>query len=160
MVALYLLRHAHAGDPMKWRGDDALRPLSDKGRDQAERVGRLLKGVGEAPDLLVTSPKVRAAQTAEIVAKALKVDVQVDDRLAGMLDLDVLTDVLLATGPAERPCLVGHDPDFSDLLGVLTGIPYLPLRKGALARVDFEGAVLAGRGTLRLLVPPEILPAR
>jgi len=113
MIALYLLRHAHAGDPAKWRGDDAERPLSEKGHDQAERVARLLKSADESPDLLITSPKVRAAETATIVAKALKVDVVVDDRLAGLLDTEILTDILLAAGPAERPCIVGHDPDLS-----------------------------------------------
>ncbi len=161
MIALYLLRHAHAGDPAKWRGDDAERPLSEKGHDQAERVARLLKSADESPDLLITSPKVRAAETATIVAKALKVDVVVDDRLAGLLDTEILTDILLAAGPAERPCIVGHDPDFSTILGEMTGIAAIQMRKGALARVDCEGgAIRPGRGMLRFLVPPEILAAK
>jgi phosphohistidine phosphatase len=161
MIALYLLRHAHAGDPAKWRGDDADRPLSEKGHDQAERVGRLLKGADESPDLIITSPKVRAAETATIVAKALKVGVVVDERLAGMLDSDVVTEILMAAGPAERPCIVGHDPDFSALLGEMTGVAAIQMRKGALARVDCEGGTIrAGRGLLRFLVPPEILASR
>jgi len=161
MGALYLLRHAHAGDPLKWRGDDAERPLSEKGRGQAERLGRLLKGAGEAPDLMITSPKVRAEETARIVAGVLGVDVVVDRRLAGLLDSDVLTDIVLAAGPAARPCLVGHDPDFSAVLGEMTGLASVPMRKGALARVDYEGRVIRpGRATLRLLVPPEIVAAR
>lgn len=161
MIALYLLRHAHAGDPLKWRGDDADRPLSDRGRAQAERVGRLLKGAAEAPDLLITSPKVRAAETARIVAGVLKVDVVVDHRLAEALDTRVVTDILLAAGRAERPCIVGHDPDFSDVLGEMTGLAYVQMRKGALARVDFEnGEIEPGNGILRLLVPPEILATR
>lgn len=161
MIALYLLRHAHAGDPAKWRGDDAERPLSDKGREQAERVGALLKSADEAPDLLITSPKVRAAETAQIVAKAIKVGVVVDPRLVGPLDTDVLNEILAAAGPAERPCIVGHDPDFSGVLGEMTGIAYVQMRKGALARVDYEGGTIrAGRGQLRFLVPPEILAAR
>ena len=64
MIAVHLLRHAHAGDPERWTGDDSLRPLSEKGRRQAERLGRLLAGHDEAPDLFITSPRVRAAQTA------------------------------------------------------------------------------------------------
>jgi phosphohistidine phosphatase len=161
VIALYLLRHAHAGDPAKWRGDDAERPLSERGRGQAERVGRLLRGAEEAPDLFITSPKVRAAETAEIVARALKVRVVVDQRLAGFLDGDVLTEILLDAGPAERPCIVGHDPDFSSVLGEMTGVAYVTMRKGALARVDFEGTrILPGQGALRFLVPPEILAPR
>jgi phosphohistidine phosphatase len=161
VIAIYLLRHAHAGDPLKWRGDDAERPLTERGRGQAERVGRLLKGAEEAPDLLITSPRVRAAETAQIVARVLKVEVVVDPRLGEALDTDILGEILLAAGPAERPCIVGHDPDFSSLLGEMTGIPFLPMRKGALARVDYEGAtILPGRGTLRFLVPPEIIAPR
>ena len=60
MIALYLLRHAHAGDPAKWRGDDADRPLTDKGHDQAERVARLLKGAESRPTC--SSPRPRCAR--------------------------------------------------------------------------------------------------
>ena len=141
MTTLFLLRHAHAGDSGRWTGDDALRPLSDKGRRQSDRIGRMLAGVGEAPDLLITSPKVRAAQTAEVVAKALNVPVVEDRRLEGPLDAEVVGDILAAAGPATRPCLVGHDPDFSSLLGELLGWSEVPMRKGALARVDFESRV-------------------
>jgi phosphohistidine phosphatase len=161
VIALYLLRHAHAGDPAKWRGDDAERPLSERGHDQAERVARLLKGADESPDLVITSPKVRAAETAEIVAKVLKVGVVVDRRLEGPLDTDILNEILAAAGPAERPCIVGHDPDFSMVLGEMTGVAAIQMRKGALARVDYEGGVIrAGRGSLRFLVPPEILAGK
>jgi phosphohistidine phosphatase len=157
---LFLLRHAHAGDPAKWTGDDAVRPLSERGRHQAERVARLLGGAGEAPDLLITSPRVRAAETAEIVGTALGVPVVEDRRLEGPLDADELGDILAAAGPAERPCIVGHDPDFSSLLGELIGVAEVPMRKGAVARVDFEGGVRGGRGVLRYLVPPELLGGR
>jgi len=44
-MELYLLRHAHAGDPAKWSGDDGDRPISAKGRGQAERLGRLLAAI-------------------------------------------------------------------------------------------------------------------
>jgi arsenate reductase len=161
MTALHLLRHAHAGDPAKFRGDDSLRPLSDKGRRQASALGKLLDALprGEAPDLFITSPRARSVQTAEIVGKALGVPVVVDERLASPLDLDAVTNILLAAGPAERPCIVGHDPDFSELLGALLGTRAVPMRKGAIARVDIAGPRLdIGRGTLRFLLPPELVP--
>jgi phosphohistidine phosphatase len=157
---LFLLRHAHAGDPARWTGDDAERPLSDKGHRQAERVGRLLAGTDEAPDLLVTSPRLRAAQTAEVVAAALDIRVVEDGRLAGPLSAEGVEEILGSAGPAERPCIVGHDPDFSELLGDLIGVAVIPMRKGALARVDFEGRIRSGRGVLRYLVPPELLAGR
>jgi len=161
MIALHLLRHAHAGDPARWHGDDAIRPLSEKGRTQAEQLAKLLLRTDQAPDLFITSPRVRALETAEIVADALKVEVVVDRRLAGPLDPSLVTDILIAAGPAVRPCIVGHDPEFSELLGELVGTDAIPMRKGALARVDFAGPdVAGGRGTLRYLIPPELLPAR
>jgi phosphohistidine phosphatase len=160
-IALHLLRHSHAGDPARWRGDDDARPLSEKGRRQAEQLAKLLARTDEAPDLFITSPRVRARETAEIVAGALKAEVVVDDRLGGPLDPDLVTDILLAAGAAERPCIVGHDPDFSELLEDLVGGAPIPMRKGAFARVDFAGPdVVAGRGTLRYLIPPEMLPSR
>jgi phosphohistidine phosphatase SixA len=159
MTALHLLRHAHAGDPERWTGSDAARPLSEKGRRQAERLGRLLEGYDEAPDVFITSPKVRAVQTAEIVADALGVEVVVDDRLGGALDLPLVSAIVAAHASGrERPCIVGHDPDFSELLGELLGVPPIPMRKGAIARVDASGPdLVAGRGVLRYLVPPELL---
>jgi phosphohistidine phosphatase SixA len=160
MIAVHLLRHAHAGDAERWTGDDAARPLSDKGRRQAERLGRLLETYDDAPDVFITSPKVRAAQTADIVAAALGLPVVVDARLAGPLDAQVLRAILVDHPDAKRPCVVGHDPDFSTLLGDLVGLPGLPMRKGALARVDVSSrdAVEAG-GTLRYLLPPDLLPS-
>ena len=159
MTTLYLLRHAHAGDPERWAGDDDLRPLSDKGTRQCQRLGALLAGWGDAPDLFVTSPRVRAAQTAEIVAGALGVKVEADDRLAGPLDATVADAIAVAHG-ADRTCLVGHDPDFSYLLGELTGVSEVPMRKGAFARVDFPGPIRGARGVLRVLLPPELLAGR
>src|SRR5512140_2284140 len=161
MIALHLLRHAHAGDPAKWDGDDAARPLSEKGRRQAKDLGGLLAVIDEPPDLFITSPTVRSVQTAEIVAKALRnrVKVVVDARLGGPLEPAMLNSILDDAGPAYRPCLVGHDPDFSELLGGLIGTYPIPMRKSSLARIDFPGDDVAeGKGTLRYLLPPELVP--
>jgi phosphohistidine phosphatase SixA len=161
VIALHLLRHAHAGDPEKWTGDDAQRPLSEKGHRQADRLGRLLAATDDAPDLFLTSPRVRAAQTAERVAAVLGAPVVVDERLAQSLDLHIVSDLLRDHADAKRPCLVGHDPDFSELLGELLGVADIGMRKGAIARVDVDGQDLApGRGVLRYLLPPELLPPK
>ena len=87
MIELYFLRHADAGDPMAWQGPDAARPLSGKGERQADRLGRFLSGIGFTTDAIITSPKLRAAQTAEGVARHLGVPVTIDDRLAESVDL-------------------------------------------------------------------------
>jgi phosphohistidine phosphatase len=157
-VSLHLLRHADAGDPEKWQGDDAARPLSQKGVRQAERLGRHLAKVGFEPDAILSSPKARALQTAEIVGRALGVAATVDDRLAGSLNPAAVAALLRDAGGPGKPVLVGHDPDFSELLAELTGAPDLTMKKGAIARVDLAEGVRAGGGVLRWLLPPDLVP--
>ena len=156
-LQLHLLRHAHAGDPMKWRGPDDIRPLSEKGRLQAERLGLFLAGAGFEPDAIISSPRVRAAETARLVAAALGLPVRLDGALAEPFDIEALEALLAASGDLRRPLLVGHDPDFSQLASDLTGLAELPMRKGALVRIDLEGPIEAGGGLLRWLLPPELL---
>jgi len=157
-IQLHLLRHAHAGDPAAWDAPDASRPLSEKGERQADRMGRYLARVGLAPDAVITSPKLRAARTAEIVALHLGVPVSTDPRLAGPLTLEDLEAILVDAGSPLRPIVVGHDPDFSELLSWLAGASSIPMKKGALARVDVDGPLAPGAGTLRWLLPPDLLP--
>jgi phosphohistidine phosphatase len=156
-MLLHLIRHAHAGDPEAWDGPDAARPLSEKGRSQAERLGRYLADIGFRTDAILTSPKLRARQTAEIVAEHLGVDVVEDQRLAGALDLDTVAAILNDADDTERPVLVGHDPDFSELVSVLSDAANAPMRKGALARIEIEGPLEPGAGTLRWMIPPDAL---
>ena len=154
---LYLLRHAHAGNATTWTGADADRPLSARGRDQAKRLGVFLAGRGVVPDTIVSSPKLRARQTANLVADALGVGVATDDRLAEGFELDALAGLMAGVGGTSL-LIVGHDPDFSDLLATLLGAPEMPMRKGAIARVDLAMPLAIGCGILRWLVPPELLP--
>jgi phosphohistidine phosphatase len=156
-IELYLLRHADAGDPDAWTRPDGERPLSAKGRRQSERLGRQLAAIEFAPDAILASPKVRAAETARIVAEALGGTVVEDDRLAGPLDIDGIGEIL--KDAPRRVVLVGHDPDFSELLSTLVGAPELSLRKGALARVDVDRPIQPGGGVLRWLLPPDLVPS-
>ena len=155
-VALCLLRHAHAGDSTIWEQADELRPLTEKGRRQAERVGRLLAAAGFAPDAVITSPLVRARETAEIVAGLVGVTPQIEPRLGEPLDLATLDAILDDAGSPRRPVIVGHDPDFSELVTELVGAR-IPMRKGALACIDVERPLDPGSGEMRWLLPPDLL---
>lgn len=155
-VELLLVRHADAGDPAAYPGPDEARPISAKGRRQAERLGAFLAAYGIRPDVIVTSPKARAVETARIIADALAMAVVVDERLAEGFGTAELLELLAAHGDPRRPLLVGHDPDFSDLASTLCGGD-IDLKKGALARIDFDGPPVAGSGRLRWLVPPDLL---
>ena len=156
IVELHLLRHADAGDPMTFRGDDSDRPLSSKGERQAARLGRLLVATGFAPDAIITSPKVRARQTAEAIGTVLGVDVAIDARLGDTLDTTTVDRILADASLPGRPVLVGHDPDLSWLASELTGAR-IEMRKGALVRIDIE-RLDGGAGILRWLLPPGLVP--
>ena len=156
-MLLHLLRHAHAGDPEAWNGPDSARPLSEKGKAQAERLGSFLADIAFKTDGIITSPKLRAAQTAEIVAGHIGVSVTEDEWLAGSLDLEAIDALLTRAGDAERPVLVGHDPDLSERLALLCDADSLRMRKGAFAKIEVDRPLKAGGGTLRWLIPPDAL---
>jgi phosphohistidine phosphatase len=154
-LQLYLLRHADAGDPATWRGDDSDRPLSGKGRRQARWMGRWLATQRKLPDVIVTSPKVRAAQTAVLATEGSDLKLIVDERLASGAGLEDVVAIIQEHAPkARRVMLVGHDPDFSEMASELTGAS-IAIKKGAVARIDVSGPVRPGAGTLRWLVPAE-----
>jgi phosphohistidine phosphatase len=131
---LWLLRHGDAakGSP------DAGRPLTDKGRAQAAAAGDALKALGVQLDACLTSPKLRAADTAALACAPLGVEPREEPGLAdGTFDA-----LALAAGLGDEVLLVGHDPDFSDAVHDLTGAR-VSMKKGGLAGIaDGELTVL------------------
>src|SRR5205085_12268618 len=128
--------HADAADGVP----DDERPLTERGIAQADAVGKALARLGENIDICLTSPKLRALQTAERACEPLGIPVRIDPALAGEpFDVHGLTaglgDVLL----------VGHDPSFSLLLHDLTGTQ-ARMKKGGLAAI--------AKGELVLLMRP------
>jgi phosphohistidine phosphatase len=124
---IYLLRH---GDAEDGDGDDAARRLTEKGKRQASAAGRALARLGAEIDACLTSPKVRAADTARLACEALGVAPETAEELRGG-EFDSLS---LATGRGDT-LLVGHEPDFSTEVARLTGAR-VKLRKGGLAIID------------------------
>lgn len=155
-VRIHLLRHAHAGDAFEWVGDDDLRPLTSKGRGQSERLGVFLEAHGVRPDVIVSSPLVRAQQTAEIVAATLGMTVRTDARLGSGFGRHELWALLDELG-AREPMFVGHDPDLSSLVAYLIDAASISMKKGALATIDLNSQISDGDGELRWLLPPELL---
>lgn len=124
---IYLLRH---GDAEDGDGDDSARRLTEKGRLQAEAAGRALATMGAGIEACLTSPKVRAADTARLACEALGTAPEETPQLSGG-GFDALD---LAAGRSEI-LLVGHEPDLSAEVGRLTGAS-AKLKKGGLAIVD------------------------
>jgi len=139
---IWLLRHGDAADG----SPDAERPLTDKGKRQARAVGEALKALGIKVDACLSSPKVRAADTATLACEPLGVDVQLEPKLAG----GPIPAEELAAGLGAHVLLVGHDPDFSMAVHTLTGAQ-VRLKKGGLAGLE--------RGELKVLLRPDELEA-
>lgn len=154
-LRLYFLRHGKAVARVGWEGDDALRPLTPEGENEVRRVAARLAGLGVAPDAIVSSPLARARRTAELAAEVLGVAPVVDDRLAPGFGVADLAGVLADGGGRGAVVLVGHEPDFSEIVSRLTG-GRVVCKKGGVARVDVEGDDLDG-GRLVWLVPPSVL---
>ncbi|HEY2600023.1 MAG TPA: histidine phosphatase family protein [Thermoleophilaceae bacterium] len=138
---IWLLRHAEAEDGTP----DAARRLTPKGEEQARLAGKALAALGVELDLCISSPRVRAEQTARLACEPLGVEVSIDERLSsGPFDATELAAGL------DNVMLVGHDPDFSMAVHDLTGAQ-VRMKKGGLAGVD--------RGELKVLLRPRELAA-
>ena len=137
---LWLLRHGDAEDG----SPDSERPLTDKGRQQARAAGAALKALGVEIEGCLTSPKVRAVETARLTCEPVGVEPQLEPKLAGgPFDAEAL-----AAGLGDDVLLVGHDPDFSMAVHSLTGAQ-VRMKKGGLAGIE--------KGELIVLMRPKEL---
>jgi phosphohistidine phosphatase len=147
---VWLLRH---GDAEPGNGDDAGRRLTPKGIAQSRAAGAALAALRAEFDAVIASPRIRALDTARLAAEALGVtEVEVHEPLSADFGLDDLLELLGGFGADARVLLVGHEPDFSQLVHDLTG-GRIRLKKGGLgvARVEPAGGAL-----LALLRPAEL----
>jgi phosphohistidine phosphatase len=130
-VRVYLCRHGKAapGEP------DERRELTRKGVEQAQHLGERLAALTEPPAVVLTSPLVRARQTAEAIAAATDASLKAEPRLAPGATVDDLRESL--TGLEGPVATVGHQPDCSEIAIALTGTDpgFAP---GAMAVFDLE----------------------
>lgn len=155
-MKVYFLRHGIAGDPQEWHGSDFDRPLTREGVKRMEREARTLEELGLELDVMLTSPLVRAKQTAEIAAACLKVRVVDDERLGPDFDVARLEAMLQEHADAGALMLVGHEPNMSETIGRIVGGAKIDLKKGGLAYVDVPDP-RAVSGVLVWLIPPKVL---
>jgi len=140
---IWLLRHGDAADG----SPDAERPLTERGEGQSRTAGAAMGALGISLDACLTSPKVRAAETARLACEPLGVQPIVERRLEG----GPFDPTELALEHGEEVLLVGHDPDFSMAVHSSTGAQ-VRMKKGGLAGVDRgELKVMLRPGELRLL---------
>jgi phosphohistidine phosphatase len=156
----YLVRHAQAEDAGTWPGADADRPLTEKGRARMERAAKALAALDLGIDALVTSPLLRAKQTAAIVAKRLghATRLREDARLADGFGLALLHAILVEHGDASAVMLVGHEPSMSRLVAELAGGAAVAFKPGTVACIDLPRPNSV-QGTLIWFAPAKVLAA-
>lgn len=162
-MILYIVRHAIAEQRNEniSQSEDSQRPLTDQGRKKFRKIARGLRELGTQIDLILTSPYLRAADTARILRKELEVDS--DD----LITLDALTpygdaaqlvnEISLKYGTVEGLALVGHEPALSRLISMLlSGDPTLPisLKKGGICRLSAQNLTYGRCATLDWLLTP------
>jgi phosphohistidine phosphatase len=162
-MLLLLIRHAHAGerDPAQWP-DDTQRPITDKGRKVQRDVSRFLRKRDLAPRLVLTSPWLRAEQTAEIVVQEARVaqPAVACDALADNPDLIRLADYVGEQPPEAIVALVGHSPWMEELAALLLGGSASDLRidfpKSGVMGIDLA-EIAEAAGELRFFVRPKMV---
>lgn len=153
-MELFFLRHGVAADYGPAGSGDAGRPLTREGIEKMTAAARGMHRLEIRLDLLLSSPLVRARETAALVGRALGVEVQIANDLVPGCGLSRLRALLATHSDAERIMVVGHEPDFSTLIGDLTGA-CVEMKKGALARVALPAP--DAQGTLLWLMTSRVL---
>jgi phosphohistidine phosphatase len=155
-VQLFLLRHADADTPA---ATDAARALSPKGHEQAAKVAQFCAARALRPELILSSPLVRAHQTAEAVARHLGVELLVAPFLASGMQPEAGVRELQGYERFASVMIVGHEPDFSSLIAHLLGISggaHIHVRKASLTLLEVV-AFRAASARLEFSIPCKLL---
>ena len=156
-MELLVIRHGTAeshGHP----GGDGMRALVEKGRAQARAAGCFLRRIDRLPDLVLTSPLVRARETAEGLCDAAGIGKPIEvPWLAGAMTPEAAVSELTAYQNFRRVAVVGHEPDLSELVGHLIGASCgrVRMKKGAVACVRLTSGLRFGE--LQFLLPPKVM---
>lgn len=160
---IYIIRHAIAVDEgTSGYEDDSTRPLTDKGRKKMRQIAKGLRSLGVKFDLILSSPYLRARETAEIVADIFKMKKKVafTDNLIPMGEPDLLIAELNEKDSIQSVALVGHEPHLSNLVGLLTTEGKqldVTIKKGGVCWLSADDLHQEHRATLEWLLTPGML---
>lgn len=157
-MLIYLLRH---GDASQEYQNDSQRPLSEKGKESVKKVAEYVLRNKINLTRLITSPILRAWQTANIVAEVLKLNEKIEESDSLMPDSnpdDILSN-LARLDNNERILLVGHQPLFGILISnlICKGFANIEVKKASLACIEIHQPINIGKGVLKFFINPEII---
>lgn len=158
-MELYLFRHGIAEDG-KAGSSDSERQLTDEGKKKAAEVAKLARKSGAEPSLIMTSPYIRARQTARIAADEMSYEgqiVTIESLVPHGTPNAVWSDIRDYSG-VESVLLAGHEPLMSRLVAFFLNAPSLrvEMKKAAMVRIDLESARTNPHGVLRWMIVPKL----
>ncbi len=152
-MKLYFVRHgmAEAGNGI----DDFERALTKEGVEQMQTSAKVMAKLKIKPAHIYTSPRVRARQTADIMAEALGVQVEVREEVGYEFNVQAVESLIDGLSDGDDVMFVGHEPSFSETVSELIGGGTVIMKKGGLARIDvFSREPL--RGALVWMIAPRV----
>ncbi|SRR6266540_3106955 len=164
-MRIYLIRHSNAVDPgTPGYEDDSQRPLTEKGRDKMNKIASALKTMNIKPDLIVSSPYVRARQTAEILVKVLKYkkNLAFSEALVPMGSAEEMIGEINEKYNVDELVLVSHEPCISNLIGTLTAANpdiSINIKNGGICCISSDDLRVERTASLEWLLTPKILSA-
>jgi phosphohistidine phosphatase len=160
-MRLLLVRHAKA-EVRSWSAypDDDLRPLSETGKTEQHEMSRAMIRMRISFDYLVSSPRLRALQTAKIIAKEYEwaSPIERSDLLGDDFTVDGVINWLVQNQDEAKVVCVGHEPDLSELASAMIAgddSVHIDFKKSAVLAIDFDGNPAVGKGILRYFLRPK-----
>jgi phosphohistidine phosphatase len=160
VLELYLIRHGLAAERSEDYPDDSKRPLTSAGITRLRKEAKALTALDVDFDLIISSPLVRAKQTADTIATSMPShpEVTLSDALAPAGTPAALFQELARHMRKGRIALVGHEPNIGELAArLIAARSPLVFKKGGICRIDFEIFPPKGTGQLRWFVTPKML---
>ena len=145
MKEIFVLRHGNAEDINECQSkSDFDRKLTEEGKDKIAKLGKFLNKIDSNIDIVITSPFLRAKETAEIVVNSLdkKPELKIEDFLSpGVSVQEISRGILDKYSKKDKILIVGHAPDLGIFIGKLIGAKNIILKKGALAKIVLNDSI-------------------